>query len=99
MNNNKQINNNKHNNNNDNNTQDNKLLIKITLLNEDTKEDYSTLMLIPNLKYFKEKAREIKQRAIQTICNRENKTGKELLDKGFNKIGVKIVINKRRVKL
>jgi len=84
------MNNNKDNNN-INNNKDNKIMIKVTLLNSTTQENYATLMMLPNKEYLEEKGQEIRQRAIQTICRREKITCKDLLDKGFTKIGVKII--------
>lgn len=68
--------------------------LKIAVVNAETKEEYSTLVKVSSLPWFKDHETAVKLKAIQFICTKNKITGEELLTYGFNKIKVKIVTPK-----
>lgn len=49
----------------------------------------STLIKVKSVKWFKEHKEEIKQQAIQQICNQKRLTGKELAKLGYTKLKIR----------
>lgn len=82
---NKQINN-KDNNNKDNNN----IIIQITLFSTTGKyKPVSTLLEVESVAWYKEHARECKEKAIRKICLQRNWTGKDLTNFGYTSLKVR----------
>lgn len=73
---------------------DNKIILQILLINNKDKSHYKSLIAVSSLQYYREHQREIKEKGIQKICEKEQMTLQELINKGYTTI--KITLNKRR---
>ena len=70
--------------------EDNYILIQITLFDVNKKyKPISTLVKVPNLEYYKEHSKEVKEKGYQQICNQRYLTGKELLNLGYKKVKIR----------
>lgn len=79
---NKQINNKDNNNNN--------IIIQITLFSTTGKyKPVSTLLKVESVAWYKEHARECKEKAIRKICLQRNWTGKDLTNFGYTSLKVR----------
>ena len=66
------------------------IIIQITLFDVTGKyKPISTLIEVESIDYYKEHSKEVKQRAIQKICNQRLLSGKELVKLGYTKIKVR----------
>lgn len=70
--------------------EDNYILIQITLFDVNKKyKPISTLVKVPNLEYYKEHSKEVKEKGYQQICNQRLLSGKELLALGYKQVKVR----------
>lgn len=66
------------------------IIIQITLFDVTGKyKPISTLIEVESIDYYKEHSKEVKQKAIQKICNQRLLSGKELVKLGYTKIKVR----------
>lgn len=66
------------------------IIIQVTLFDVTGKyKPISTLIEVESIDYYKEHSKEIKQKAIQKICNQRLLSGKELVKLGYTKIKVR----------
>lgn len=66
------------------------IIIQITLFDVTGKyKPISTLIEVESIDYYKEHSKEVKQKAIQKICNQRYLSGKELVKLGYTKIKVR----------
>ena len=66
------------------------IIIQITLFDATGKyKPISTLIEVESIDYYKEHSKEVKQKAIQKICNQRLLSGKELVKLGYTKIKVR----------
>lgn len=66
------------------------IIIQITLFDVTGKyKPISTLIEVESIEYYKEHAKECKEKAIQKICNQRYLSGKELVKLGYKKIKVR----------
>ena len=73
---------------------DDKIILQILLINNKDKSHYKTLIAVDNLKEYRERVGEIKERAIKDICRKNNKSLQELINEGYTTI--KIQLKKKR---
>ena len=70
--------------------EDNYILIQITLFDVNNKyKPISTLVKVPNIKYYREHEDEVKRKGYQQICNQKYLTGKELLNLGYKRVKIR----------
>ena len=73
-----------------NNKQNNTITLQITLFDVTGKyKPISTLIEVESVEYYKEHSKEVRQKAIQKICNQRLLSGKELVKLGYKKIKVR----------
>ena len=73
-----------------NNKQKDTITLQITLFDVTGKyKPMSTLIEVESVEYYKEHSKEIRQKAIQKICNQRLLSGKELVKLGYKKIKVR----------
>ncbi len=66
------------------------IIIQVTLFDVTGKyKPISTLIEVESIDYYKEHSKEVKQKAIQKICNQRYLSGKELVKLGYTKIKVR----------
>ena len=76
--------------NNNNNNNNNNIVIQITLFSTTGKyKPVSTLLEVESVAWYKEHARECKERAIRKICLQRNWTGKDLTNFGYTSLKVR----------
>ena len=81
---------NKQRNNKDNNNNNNNIIIQITLFSTTGKyKPVSTLLEVESVAWYKEHARECKEKAIRKICLQRNWTGKDLTNFGYTSLKVR----------
>ena len=77
-------------NNKDNNNNNNNIIIQITLFSTTGKyKPVSTLLEVESVAWYKEHARECKEKAIRKICLQRNWTGKDLTNFGYTSLKVR----------
>ena len=97
-NNNKYNNNNKHNNR-YNNSNNDSVVLQITLFDTNNRhKPISTLMQVESLEFFNNNSKEVKTKAIQSICNKRLLSGKELVKLGYTRIKVRNYSLLQRIK-
>ena len=70
--------------------QKNTITLQVTLFDVTGKyKPISTLIEVESVEYYKEHSKEVKQKAIQKICNQRYLSGKELVKLGYKKIKVR----------
>ena len=70
--------------------QKNTITLQVTLFDITGKyKPISTLIEVESVEYYKEHSKEVKQKAIQKICNQRYLSGKELVKLGYKKIKVR----------
>ena len=77
-------------NNNNNNNNNNNITLQFTLFDTTGKyKPISTLVKVESIKWFREHYEEVKQKALQQICNQRRLTGKELAKFGYTKLKIR----------
>lgn len=74
----------------DNKESNNNIIIQVTLFDKDNKhKPISTLVDVESMEWYKHHSKEVKEIAIQKICNKRYMTGKELVELGYTIIKVR----------
>lgn len=70
--------------------EENFITLQITLFDLSGKyKPVSTLIKVESIAWFKEHSKEVKEKAIQQICNQRNWTGKDLIKFGYTTLKVR----------